>query len=234
MFELSKMNLSQTGYKLRKHIAAALKARSQAIRTALEKYNAAAAAMSPPRPLLSWDIVVEYAFLADFDLLADTRQDVRERPWAKPAARLVMDEHFKIQRAHEEIRRLNIEIRRFVTYMQDEEAFLKTREDALLESDPNIAHQIWLQRQRLQQVNAQHRRRLFKLAKLNGFAGSLVPGTCVESSTTTPTNMDVDPPMATTDSDSEDGDSAHEVEDSEEDKALAELVHKVLQITLDK
>ncbi|KAG6857889.1 hypothetical protein C0991_004356, partial [Blastosporella zonata] len=95
--------------------------------------------------------MVEYTFLADFDLLADMRQDVCKRPWAKPAARLVMDKHFKIQRAHEEIRCLNIEICHFVTYMQDKEAFLKTREDALLESDANIAHQIWLQQQRLQQ-----------------------------------------------------------------------------------
>ncbi|KAG6850678.1 hypothetical protein C0991_010176, partial [Blastosporella zonata] len=109
----------------------------------------------------------------------------------------------------------------------DKEAFLKTREDALLESDANIAHQIWLQQQRLQQVNAQHRRRLFKLAKLNGFAGTLVPGTCVELSMTMLTNMDVDPLMATTDSDSEDGDSAHKVEDSKEDKALAEIVYNV-------
>lgn len=94
MFELTKMNMSQTGkcpvltpslimltallgYKLRKHIGNALKARSQAVRTALENYNASARALVPPRAELSWDNVVEYAFLADFDLLADTREDVR-------------------------------------------------------------------------------------------------------------------------------------------------------------
>jgi hypothetical protein len=65
MFELTKMNMSQTGvyffysllfansctcsvgYKLRKHIATALRARSQAICNALERYNAAAASVSP-------------------------------------------------------------------------------------------------------------------------------------------------------------------------------------------
>ncbi|KAG6818274.1 hypothetical protein H0H93_006352 [Arthromyces matolae] len=245
MFELSKMNLSQTGYKLRKHIAAALKTRSQAVRTALDNYNAAAAAFSPPRAILSWDVVVEYAFLADFDLLADTREDVRERPWAKPAARLVMDEHFKIQRAHEEIDRLNIELRRFITYMKDEEAFLKTRQDAILESDPRIAHQIWMQRRRLLLVNEQHRRRISKLGKLNGFTGCLIPGTCIETvmttaaSTTGSTNMEVDEPTAAvtrlSDSgDSEDSeDSEEEIEDSEQEKALAERVHSILQITGD-
>ncbi|KAG6824531.1 hypothetical protein H0H92_006579, partial [Tricholoma furcatifolium] len=112
MFELTKMNMSQTGYKLRKHIGKALKARSQAIRSALDRYNDAAALMSPPRASLSWNEIVEYAFLADFDLLRDTRQDVSERPWARPSARLAMDQYFKIERAHEEIYRLNIEIRR--------------------------------------------------------------------------------------------------------------------------
>ena len=52
-----------TGYKLRKHIAKALSAWSQAIRTALDRYNDAAAAMKPKKPLLSWENVVEYAFL---------------------------------------------------------------------------------------------------------------------------------------------------------------------------
>lgn len=89
---------------MRKHIANALKARSRAIRTALDKYNAAATAMVPSRQLLDWEQVVEYAFLSDFDLLRDTRQDIRSRPWATPAARLAMDQAFKLRRAKEEIK----------------------------------------------------------------------------------------------------------------------------------
>ena len=98
------------GYKLQKHIGSALKARSQAVRTALQNYNVAAQALVPPRPPLSWDDVVEYAFLADFDLLSDTRSDVRLKVWAKPASRILMDQHFKLKRAREEILRLNVEI----------------------------------------------------------------------------------------------------------------------------
>ncbi|KAG6864435.1 hypothetical protein C0993_008883, partial [Termitomyces sp. T159_Od127] len=75
MFKLTKMNMSQIGYKLRKHIGKALKARLQAVRNALDKYNAAACALFPPHPKLSWDLVVEYAFLADFNILLDMRQD---------------------------------------------------------------------------------------------------------------------------------------------------------------
>ncbi|KAG6887584.1 hypothetical protein C0992_011685 [Termitomyces sp. T32_za158] len=103
MFELTKMNLSKMGYKLHKHIGKALKAQSQAIQSVLKKYNLAAQVLSLPRPELLWDLIVEYAFLVDFDLLSDTHQDVRERPWAAPATQAMMDKYFKIQHAREEI-----------------------------------------------------------------------------------------------------------------------------------
>ncbi|KAJ7265306.1 hypothetical protein C8J57DRAFT_1230307 [Mycena rebaudengoi] len=48
MFELTKMNMSQTGYKMRKHIATALQTRSKAIQNALKNYNLATAALSSP------------------------------------------------------------------------------------------------------------------------------------------------------------------------------------------
>ncbi|KAJ7671231.1 hypothetical protein B0H14DRAFT_3102334 [Mycena olivaceomarginata] len=104
LFELTKMNMSGTGYKLRKHIAKALQTRSKTIRTALE--------------------VVEFTFLSDFDLLRDLEGNAAIRPWATPAARALMDTHFKILRAKEEIQHLNIEIRRLVTYIRDERDFL--------------------------------------------------------------------------------------------------------------
>ena len=65
-------------YKLRKHIAKALQAHSQAIWNALEWYNAAATMLSLPRSTLCWDKVVQYAFLANFDLLQETHQDIQE------------------------------------------------------------------------------------------------------------------------------------------------------------
>ncbi|KAI6033541.1 hypothetical protein BKA83DRAFT_4121003 [Pisolithus microcarpus] len=70
IFELSKMNQSSTGYKLFKHIGKALQACLAAICTALLQYNTAAKALS--RQTLDFDEVMEYAFLADFNLLWDT------------------------------------------------------------------------------------------------------------------------------------------------------------------
>ncbi|KAH6906938.1 hypothetical protein BKA70DRAFT_1372270 [Coprinopsis sp. MPI-PUGE-AT-0042] len=78
MFELTKINMARTGYKLRKHISKALQVRSKAIRAALDRYNDAAKRMLPPRPQLTWDQIVDYSFLADFDLLRDSREDIRK------------------------------------------------------------------------------------------------------------------------------------------------------------
>ena len=46
---------------------------------------------------LDWKEVVEYAFLANFDLLCDARQDISDQPWATLAGHLAMDLHFKIE-----------------------------------------------------------------------------------------------------------------------------------------
>ncbi|KAJ7597935.1 hypothetical protein C8J56DRAFT_772406 [Mycena floridula] len=175
MFELMKLNMSQTGYKLRKHIGQSLKAQSQAIRTALERYNDAASKLSPPRPSLSWEIVVEYAFLSEFELLRDARQDIRSEPWATPAGRTLLDKHFKILRAQEEIKRCNVEIVRLISYMEDEEKFLVKRESEIRGTDAGLAHQIFLHRMERGRANATHLRRFQALSKKAWFTGSLEP-----------------------------------------------------------
>ncbi|KAJ7815583.1 hypothetical protein B0H14DRAFT_3476097 [Mycena olivaceomarginata] len=193
MFELSKVNMSGTGellrqagmfadlgmqgYKLRKHIAKALQVRSKAVRTALEHYNAAASAMTPPKVLLSWDEVVGYAFLAEFDLLREGREDIRTEPWALPAGRAAMDQHFKICRADEEIVRLNIEIPRLVTFMADEEDFLVHHEVRLQhEGRGGLALQVAWYRMERARFNGIHLDRLAKLSKEDGFTASISRG----------------------------------------------------------
>lgn len=136
LFELHKLNLSQTGklfclfiiliyssligYRVRTHIAKSLQTRCQAIRNAVKTYNTAAAALSPPRPSLNWSDVSHYSFLDEFELLRDTRGDIRSRPWAQPAVREAMKQYQRIARAKEEIYRCNIEIRRLYTSILDE------------------------------------------------------------------------------------------------------------------
>ncbi|KAF9041243.1 hypothetical protein BJ165DRAFT_1416052 [Panaeolus papilionaceus] len=180
LFELTKMNMSQTGYKMRQQIGKALKARSQAIRSAVEDYNAAAKSVG--RGVLTWDQVVQYTQLADFDLLSDTREDVRQRDWAKAGSRTLVDQFFKIKGARDEIKRLNIEIRRLTTYIRDEEAFLAHHVDTLSETQPLLAHQIHLRLISLKLKNDVHITRMKGLLKLPGFSGTLDEGVSIEGS----------------------------------------------------
>ncbi|KAJ7078299.1 hypothetical protein B0H15DRAFT_924811 [Mycena belliarum] len=177
MFELFKVNLAGTGYKLRKHIAKALQSRSKAVKSAIERYNSAADAMTPPQPNLSWEQVVDYAFLSDFDLLREGREDIRGEPWALPSGRAAMDQHFKLLRADEEIQRLNLEIRRLSTYIPDEENFLVHHEGRLrAEGKIELAHQVGLHRMERGRFNVLHIVRLGKLSTEQGFTGCIYPG----------------------------------------------------------
>ncbi|KAJ7625466.1 hypothetical protein FB45DRAFT_751008, partial [Roridomyces roridus] len=143
LFELTKMNQSGTGeLKMRKHIAKSLQARSKAVRNAVAKYNAAAAAVTPPRDPVDIEKVLEYAFLADFDLLRHSHHDVSRQYWARPAYRSVMNRWFRLERAREEIKRLDLEIRRFVTWMRDEGVFLRKREAALRRTEGKTEDQV--------------------------------------------------------------------------------------------
>ena len=165
---------------MRKHIGKALQARSAAIRTALERYNAAARALVPPRETLQQEDIFEYAFLSEFDLLRDARQDVRERPWSTPAGRRAMDTYFSILRAQEEIRRCNVEIKRIATHLRDEALYLQHHEIRLRADYPLLAHQIAIHRNVRGRFTTHHRRRLAAIAKLKGFTGDLMPGECAD------------------------------------------------------
>jgi hypothetical protein len=169
-----------TGYKLRKHIAKALQARSRAVHTALQKYNEAAANLGVPREALTWEEVVNYSFLAEFDLLRDGQDDVRTYAWAKPSGRVAMDQYYKLECAAEEITRLNIEIHRLVTHIRDKEAFLRREEGRIHEEcGEALAHQVHRYRMERGRSDGDHITRLTTLNKLPGFTGSVSPGTAI-------------------------------------------------------
>ncbi|KAJ7867083.1 hypothetical protein B0H14DRAFT_3084142 [Mycena olivaceomarginata] len=217
LFELTKVNMSGTGYKLRKHIAKALQVRSKAVKSALERYNAAASAMTPVKPQLSWDEVVGYAFLAEFDLLREGREDIRTEPWALPAGRAAMDQHFKIVRAEEELERLNLEIPRLVTFMVDEESFLVAR-----------------YRMERMRFNAVHMERLTKLSKEDGFTASITPGVSVSTERRVPMrDAVVGVPSATHAGASAPNTVEEEEEDGEEDGDAIDAFENIVRIAHD-
>ncbi|KAF8512930.1 hypothetical protein BU17DRAFT_53768, partial [Hysterangium stoloniferum] len=69
LIELTKLNQSGIGVKLCTQIAKGLKAHSQEIQTAVNNYNTAAACISPPCDPLDITQVLNYVFIAQFDLL---------------------------------------------------------------------------------------------------------------------------------------------------------------------
>ncbi|PPR05928.1 hypothetical protein CVT24_006650 [Panaeolus cyanescens] len=229
LFELTKANMSQTGYKMRQHIGKALKARSQAIRTALNDYNVAAKAVK--RTELTWDQVVQYSQLADFDLLSDTCEDVRQHLWASPSSRTTLDLHFKILRAREEITRLDVEIRRLTTYIRDEEAFLAHHSLSLQHTQPSIAHQIQLRLLSFKRKNDIHITRLMSLLKLPGFTGTLDEGISIE-------NPHIPPPPSlrpsTSSAPSPDFTAEeNEQEEEEEEEEAEQIAFQVMELSVD-
>ncbi|KAG6825030.1 hypothetical protein H0H92_005057 [Tricholoma furcatifolium] len=158
----------------------------------------------PPRPSLAWDEVVEYAFLSDFKLLRNCREDVRQRAWARPSARLAMDKYFRMERAREEIDRLNVEIRRVMTHMCNEEVYLLAKEREVARTDPTLAYHVKRYREERTRFYPTHRRRFAKLASNPNFSGTLAPGTPIDTSLLLPPDaMDVDEPHVDEQGDSE-------------------------------
>ncbi|KAG2108078.1 hypothetical protein DEU56DRAFT_874537 [Suillus clintonianus] len=241
IFELTRMNRAGTGYKLRKHIAKALQMCSVAIRTALTTYNTIAGSMHPPRRTLKWDEVVEYAFLADFDLLRDTCTDISRHPWSSTAACSVMDLYFKTCRACEEIERLDIEVRRLITYIRDEERYLRECENQLQATSPALAHQIAIHRNTRGRFNSRHLKRLYDISKLPGFRGTLTPGVSANTSpgesasianAQIPTRMIVQPPPVHHTASSLAVDTQDDLDDEEEEDEVVEQVSRSLQDVL--
>jgi len=228
------------GYSLHKHITNSLKSRSAAIRTALTKYNIAANALPLPRPNLSWEEVVEYAFLADFDLLRDTWQDIRTRPWATPAARLAMDSFFKLRCAAEEIDHLNVEIRRFAMFMHDETAFLLSKEAEVRLVNPPLAHQISIFRAVAGRYQEHHAAILNKITQLEGFTGGGLFGTCLPEAPLAVECLRVPPSPITpshaaqameTDDVDEDACEQEQAEDDQEAEVMG-AYYSILQLSL--
>lgn len=197
--ELSKMNKSQTGYQMRKHIAHALKSRSGAINTAVSRFNAAARAIH--RDELDFDQVIQFTFLAEFDLLRETRADVRDQPWASPSGREAMDLHYRMERAKEEIQRINVQARRLATYIRDRGVDLRARESSIRLEDVALAHQVQLYCNVRGRATSVLNAKLQDLTRLRGFSGTIVPGIRRHDSTPespSPTDvMDVDNPLPT-------------------------------------
>ena len=139
----------------------------------MKRYNEAAGSMVPPRPALTWESVINAVDIADFDILKDTRQDIRMLEWAQPANREGMVMYFQIKRAKEEITRLNVEIRRLLTFLYDDHVDHFRAIHANKTVNPSISHEIFLRWQYRTKIHEEIVKRIWQTSKLVGFSGSL-------------------------------------------------------------
>ncbi|PIL29409.1 hypothetical protein GSI_09461 [Ganoderma sinense ZZ0214-1] len=169
LFELTKLGMSGLGYKLREKIGKALKTRADAIKTALNEYNRCAAKLR--RPALSWNEVMDMITLAEFDLLCETREDIRQFPWAQLVNRQAMNLYFNVQRAKEEIQRLNVEIPRLFTFLLDRHYDYQIAIAAVRESDPALARELHTWWTYADRISGKITSRLFEALQLARFLG---------------------------------------------------------------
>lgn len=148
-----------------------MQTRSRAIGTALTNYNRLAKTLEPPREDLNFQEILHYSSLAEFDLLRDTRNTVQNHIWTQPKYRAAMAAYYKVQCAHSEIKRANIEITRLRTFIRDDTALHLTVIDSLHISNPGLSA-VLAHRWELQSaVNDVHLRRLNSVANLPGYTG---------------------------------------------------------------
>ncbi|KAH0827426.1 hypothetical protein J3R83DRAFT_4095 [Lanmaoa asiatica] len=153
LLKLTKLQVSNLGYKLRTHISKALKTRATAIRNAIDRYNKYAAELNPPHQPLQWEQIVDYAFLGEFELLR--AED--------------------IERTKEELTRCNVEIARLQTKIwNDSLEYPKVIQD-LKNKDPFLARQVEQRWRYLASVNAGIMARIQQIETLDGYTGAKVP-----------------------------------------------------------
>lgn len=160
-----------TGYKLRQQIAKALQRRSEAIRKAIKRYNKEAIALNPSRPAITWKEIVDYSILSEFDLLRQSRSDIRQDDWAKPAHREATVKYFKLSRAREEVARIEVEVCRLQTAIHDEEQLMKATIDRLLQTDRPLATELERQHRCRSGVNSNILLRLNQIKTSVGYNG---------------------------------------------------------------
>ncbi|KAG6377663.1 hypothetical protein JVT61DRAFT_14428 [Boletus reticuloceps] len=160
-----------TGYKLRQQISKALQRCSEAVQKAITQYNAQAATLDPPRPSITWKDITNYTVLGEFDLLRYSQLGVHGQHWSQLAYREATVKYFKLHRAHEEVVRLNVEVRRLRTAIHDEDKHTRKVISELLTSNPPLGLELQQQYRMHAGINAVHLRRLDKIEKLPEYTG---------------------------------------------------------------
>lgn len=106
---------------------------------------------------------MQYSFLAEFDVLRFAQPGVQDEKWVTPACREAAVKHFKLSRAREEIIRLNVEVERLQSSIDDEITHTVQVLEELSTRNPNLGVELkrrWRLRSLIDNIH------LVKLTKL--------------------------------------------------------------------
>ncbi|KAI6015947.1 hypothetical protein EDC04DRAFT_2870426 [Pisolithus marmoratus] len=174
LFELHKLNLSHTGYKMRTHIAKSLQTRCKAIQHAIKVYNDVAVEIG--HPTVDWSRVSHHAFLEEFTLLVEGTEDVWKNHWTEPAVRELMKQTLHVQHAHEEVIQCNIKIWHLHTAIMDEHHLFDSVLKKLKAESSPILGAMAEHCQHCCHINTHILARLQCIYVMNGFLGNITPG----------------------------------------------------------
>jgi hypothetical protein len=161
-------------YNQREKINQALKNRLNAIHTSLDKYNKAAKALN--RDQLTMAEVTKMTSIADFHLLGETRDDVRKARWTHHDACEATRLYFRVKRAREEVERLNVEMKRQITYMIEEHTLYSQVYAQIWKQNSYLATYLDKERKHRDKIFAHVTNHILKTSRLQGFTGSLAAG----------------------------------------------------------
>ncbi|KAJ6611835.1 hypothetical protein B0H10DRAFT_1743818, partial [Mycena sp. CBHHK59/15] len=140
---------------------------------ALVIYNEAGAALTPPQEQLTFADIIATMSIIDFDMLRETREDIRKQPWTQPERREAGVLYFGIKRAKEEILRLNVEISRLITFMLDKHVDFYRAIASTLIVDPPLATELQKRWIHASHISASICQRLRATSRLIGFSGNI-------------------------------------------------------------
>ncbi len=132
---------------------------------------------------MSWSQIVDYVYLGEFDVLRLGISDRSHKKWMKQVHREAAIKFFKLCRAREEIRRLNVEVRRLEFSMQTESNKVTVMLRTLATEDPPLASELQRQWKYRSSVNDVHRNRLAELRTMSYFTGARVTMSCTLDNT---------------------------------------------------
>ncbi|KAL0056884.1 hypothetical protein AAF712_016501 [Marasmius tenuissimus] len=173
--ELTKLNMSGVGYKQQMKISQAFAACTEAIKKEIAEYNHATDLITPPHDHVTWAQIVQMVLLADFDLLKETEFDLTQLTWAKEEYKEVMHKYFQILHAQEEVKQLNIEIKRNITSMLDNNTdYFHAEWQAFVAGDTALATELAQHCKIQSRFNAHIAECLVETSKLKGFTGTAI------------------------------------------------------------